>query len=631
MSAAKIATLVKRLAAASHAYHNGLAPLMTDEEYDAAIDELRALSPAHPFLSQVGAPVAAGDEVALPVPLPSLNKIKPDGSLEKWLARYPAPSYHVSTKLDGCSALWYPASAQLYTRGDGMRGRDISSFAAHFQGLSRMPAAQGLAVRGELIMRTDSTAVPAGKLARNIVAGALNRKAHEADPALFAEIRFVAYELVTPTDKTPEDAYRTLRMAGFEVARATVYKPEQMTPESLSELFTVAESKSPYQLDGIVVAPNKARPAAWAPEVRKGVSVNPDDRVAWKTRQTAQTATTTVRSVDWNVSAAGLMIPRVLFDTVTLAGANIGAATGLHGRWIHDNGIGPGAIVEIRRAGDVIPQIVAVHEPSPSGPAMPAGGYTWDGDAASAVHIRPAAGSVDAESTCVRLTRGLAELGAENVGPGMVAKLHAAGFDTIGKIFAATAGDFAARVDGCGAKMAERIYNGIRVKQATWTELTLLQASCTMPRGVGNSKLQPLLALNPSPATWDSATLTASRPAGLSADTIAAIVAAIPAYLAWRAENMPAAVAATPAPAPTPAAIPAGTKQMVVVCTGFRDKELEAALTAAGHVLADGVTKKTTHVLFPDGPTPTTGKAAKAADVGAQLMSRSAFRDATNF
>jgi NAD-dependent DNA ligase len=655
MNASQIAALSKRLAAASHAYHNGLELLMTDEEFDADLDALRAAAPTHPFLSKVGAPVAAGDEVALPIPLPSLNKIKPDGAfrapseaggqvsagtsstLEKWMGRYKVANYHISAKLDGCSALWFPASGQLFTRGDGMRGRDISAFVPYFQGLAKPAApcacsglrgelskpvtpAQLFAVRGELIMRTDSVAIPAGKLARNIVAGALNRK--DVDTTLFAEIRFVAYELIQPNTLTPEAAYKLLRTNGFEVAHSRMVAATDMTPVSLSEIFSNAEAKSPYQMDGIVVAPSIARPSSWTPEVRKGASVNPDDRVAWKTRLTASSARTTVRVVEWNVSASGMLIPRVLFDTVTLAGANISAATGLHGRWIYENAVGPGAEIEVRRAGDVIPQIIAVHTPSPAGAAMPAAGFVWDGPTESAVHIRPAAGTMDTEAVCIQLTRGLSELGAENVGPGIVSKLHAAGFTSIGAIYAATAADFVARVPSCGAKGAGRIYEGLRVKQATWTEITLLLASCTMPRGVAASKLHPLLALEANPAAWPAALPAAACPPGLSTTTIEAIVSAIPAYIAWRTANpniQPQA--ALVAPPSTPSAI-----QMVVVLTGFRDRALEATLQAAGHIITDSVTKRTTHVVYPDGPAPTTGKAAKAADVGARLLSVSEFR-----
>lgn len=637
MTPAEIAALATRLAAAAAAYHNGAAELlMTDDEYDAALERLRAAAPAHPFLKQVGAPVATGDEVPLPIPLPSLNKIKPaDGSLEKWLARNPVPAstnYHISLKLDGCSALWLPATRRLYTRGDGMRGRDVSAFAPFFKGLPAAGPGPGpSAVRGELIMRTDSPAIPADRLARNIVAGALNRK--EPDPALFAEIRFVAYELLEPATLTPTESYRQLRLAGYEVARSTSLPADKMTPTDLSELFSLVESKSPYQIDGIVIAPDIARTAAPV-AVRKGEALNPADRVAWKTRAAgaAATATTTVRTVEWNPSASGYLIPRVLFDTVALSGANIGAATGLHGRWITDNAVGPGAVIEVRRAGDVIPQIVAVRSPAPGGPAMPpAGSWEWvGGDAAAAVHIRVAATAGEtAETACVRLTRALGELGAENVGPGLVAKLWAAGFRTVGAIYAASVDDFATKVEGVKARGAVRLWEGLRAGRTGWTELTLLAASCCMPRGIGHTRLAPLLAINPTPASWTVGELTAAAPAGLSAKTIESIVAAVPAYVAWRAENFGATVFATTVTATDTATAPTGPTATVVL-TGFRDRALETAIHAAGHTVADAVSRKTTHLVYPDGPEPTSTKITKARELGAaiQILPVSAFRAA---
>jgi DNA ligase (NAD+) len=647
MNSAQIAELAARLQAATHAYHNGLPLLMSDDEFDAAVDRLRDAAPDHPFLSEVGAPVATGDEVPLPVPLPSLNKIKPDdGSLEKWVGRYPAAAYHVSVKLDGCSALWLPAAGKLYTRGDGMRGRDISAFVPHLQGLTRPSTGMPIAVRGELIMRMDSSEIPAGKIARNIVAGALNRKLDDVDAALFGEIQFIAYSLESRPDLTPTEAYAALRTAGFKTAMAMRLTPADMTPARLSEAFTACEKACPFQLDGIVVAPNTARPAGWKPDVRNGAAVNPADRVAWKTRQVAQTVRTTVREVEWNVSASGYLIPRVLFDTVTLAGANIGAATGLHGRWIYENGVGPGAEIEVRRAGDVIPQIIAVHSAAPAGAAMPAA-YEWvasggaGAPAADAVHIRLPAGTETAESKCIQLTHALGALGAENVGSGVVAKLYAAGFNTVGRIYAASQADLAVKVEGVKAKGAERIWNGLRVKMPLWTELDFMCASCRMPRGVGHTKLKPLLALNPNPQMWSRAALKAARPAGLSDKTIDEICAALPAYYAWRAvecntigpsSSATAALAAAggagaaaAAPAIQAASAAAGS-QMVVVMTGFRDKALTTQLETAGHIVADTVSKKTTHVVYPDGPEPTSTKLTKAKELGAAVMSVSEFR-----
>ena len=672
MTPAEIAALAAKLEAAQYAYHNGLEPVMTDDAYDLAIEQLRAEAPDHPLLTKVGAAVVTGDEVPLPVPLPSLNKIKDQAAIDKWASKLgTVPSYHVSAKLDGVSALWFPGTKTLFTRGDGMRGRNISSFVPYFQGLVVAPTVT--AVRGELIMRSDSAAIPAGKLARNIVAGALNRKA--ADPALFAEIRFIAYELISSANQhllggpatkselighcsaasasescdqlSPEDAYKLMRTAGFETARAAILVAAKMNGPALSTMFSAAEAKSPYQMDGVVVAPNVARPATYAPQVRKGEAVNPADRMAWKTRIASATATarTIVRAVEWNVSHLGLLIPRVLFDPVVLAGATIGAATGLHGRWIYDNKVGPGAEIEVRRAGDVIPQIIAVHSPAPAGPAMPAR-YVWDtlkstgeatGEAAggagadpaataTAVHIKPFGDDAANASASIKLTHALGELGAENVGPGIVAKMYAAGYRTLGEVYAATPADFAARLEGIKEKGAERIWQGLRVKQATWTPLTFLVASSTMPRGVGHSKLTPLLAINPAPITWSAAEFKGARPAGLSDKTIDAIVAAIPAYLDWLASTGFAAVAAA-----APAAAAAGPGEgpehpITVVFTGVRDRPLEAHLQAAGHTVADAVTKKTTHVVYADGPLPSTGKVAKAQELGIPVLSLSAFK-----
>ena len=505
-----------------------------------------------------------------------------------------------------------------------MRGRDISALVPYLTGLQ--PTAVVTAIRGELIMRTDSPSIPAGKLARNIVAGALNRKFTEIDTTLMAEIRFVAYEVIQPATLAPEEAYRQLRLGGYTVAASFCMSPDTMTDVRLSEIFTIAETKSPYQLDGIVVAPNVARSAAWKPEIRNGASVNPADRVAWKNRLTAQTAHTIVRSVEWNVSASGMLIPRVLFEPVTLAGANIGAATGLHGRWIYDNGIGPGARIEIRRAGDVIPQIVAVHVPAPAGPSMPPT-FVWDGELSTAVHIKVPPTSDGAAAPddlqVIQLTHALSELGVENVGPGVVSKLFSAGYRTLAAIYAATPAELATRVDGVKAKGAERIWTGLRVKKGSWTEINMMIASCTMPRGVGHTKLKPLLALNADPSTWTPAVFKTTRPAGLSEKTIDEICAAVPAYVAWRVANPLSTV--TPEPTvgtdtPTP------VSAMTVVFTGARDKELEAALAAAKHTVAAAVTKKTTHVVYPDGAVPTSSKITKAHELSIPLITVSALR-----
>jgi len=249
--------------------------------------------------------------------------------------------------------------------------------------------------------------------------------------------------------------------------------------------------------------------------------------------------------------------------------------------------------------------------------------YSWESPEPDCIHIKPDGDEAKVASACVQLTHALGELGAENVGPGIVAKLYAAGFTDLRKIFAASVADLA-KADGIKEKGAERIYAGLRVKQAAWTEINFLVASCCMPRGVGHSKLTPLLALNPNPTTWTSAgpAFKAAKPAGLSEKTIDAIVDAIPAYLVWKTATGLSTVVSTV----VPTVVPAPGKQYVVVFTGMRDKTFEAALQAKGHIIADTVTKKTTHVVYADGPMPTTTKITKAKEAGIKVLSLSEFR-----
>jgi len=158
-----------------------------------------------------------------------------------------------------------------------------------------------------------------------------------------------------------------------------------------------------------------------------------------------------------------------------------------------------------------------------------------------------------------------------------------------------------------------------------------MMASCTMPRAVGPSRLTPLLALEPNPSLWPAsiATLKAAKPAGLSPATIDAIVEAIPAYLAWFTETELSVAKEVKAGIQVKAGnqesqVPA--EVWTIVFTGVRSKETEAALEAAGHIIADTVTKKTTHVVYADGPMPTTTKITKAKEAGIKVLSLSEFR-----
>jgi DNA ligase (NAD+) len=599
------ATLAATLTKAQEDFTNGRPTPFTDEEYDALVERLRDLDPTNAFFGMIGALPLNAETVALPIPLPSINKLKTAEEISAWVSKYPADRYQISAKLDGCSALWLPTERRLYTRGDGMKGRDISAFVPHLKGLVK---AKGMIVRGELIIPIGSKAVPEGGSARNIVAGALNRK--EVDPALFSEIHFVAYELLSPR-KNPCDGFLAMAELGFNVAISVAVTPDFMTTDKLKTLFSDTEKTSRYKLDGLVIAPNRLRPSGYLESIiAEGTAKNPADRMAWKTRIDDEVAATTVTGVEWNISAKGILAPTVLVEEVRLSDANINRVTGKNARFIFANGIGPGASVLIQRCGDVIPGIVKIY--TPVAPGMPAR-YEWDGPEATAVNIRPPAGEEGDEAGQRQLLEAVKVLGAEEVGPGAIVKLYDDGLETVGALYAADS----ARLEAAGfsAKMAAKIHAGLRArKHGPWTEITLMVASTRMPRGVGSTKLAVLFAHTPNVGQWSTARLATVQ--GVGAAVIREIVTAVPAYLKWRHESR-----LEPDVSIAAVAEPVQTRPTIVFTGGEPPKEIMARLKAMGHGFGDNVKADSILVYKEPGST----KYKKALAVGATMIPYSEF------
>ncbi len=653
--------LVSRIQEAKNAYAKGES-IMTDAEYDKLEAELRARDPNNPILRQVGARIEAGEAIRLPIPMPSLAKIDPT-NLSKWLAKNPADAYQLSDKLDGISALWMPAFVQgsrtvngkLYTHGANLEGRDISDYVRSIRGLVMSP----FPVRGEIVMKKTSKAVVTS--ARNTVAGVFARK-KSFDQSVLSEVVFVAHDVLTHDMMVPSDAFQKMRDFGYVVAYDDVIDKAGMTAEILSEYFAQRKRDSEYDLDGIVIVPDIPRDNLAIEIKDNGVTieaVDPKDKVAWKTGAGEETVDTNVIAVEWKVSAGNLIKPTVFYRKIKLGDSQAERATGFNAKWIIDNGVGPGAKIRLKRAGSVIPYIVEVVEPSPTGPQMPEIDYEIRGVEAVVI-------GASKEQEIAELLRALNTLGAENVGPSTVAKLYNAGFETIADVFNGTVGEFKAKLPSTGDKMAERIYNGLRAGKPMWNIVKFMVASNKFPHLVGATKLTAILDLFPDPYTWTADAIVARRPAGISADTIDAIVESLPAYFDWYEDNIvsvfgdianpegnpegnfgrnfeedteseqdslrmapaarrePAAPAmarfAAPAMAAPAMAAPAmaarpGVKPTVVIAlTGFRDASLEAR-----YIVKDSVTKAVQYLVY-KGTLKESTKTAKAKEYGIPIV-----------
>lgn len=610
--------LAKMLQEASDAYYNRGESLLTDDIFDMAKDHLTKIAPTHPFLKQIGAPVA-GEKVTLPYWMGSMDKIRDDAkALEKWVAKYPG-GYVVSDKLDGNSAMMVlntNGKFIMYSRGDGKVGQDISHLLPHIQGV---PSPQGLepgtAVRGELIISKENWKKIAhlGANARNVVAGALHRKT--PDIKIAKHIEFVAYDLVSPRTHKPSVALAQLQDRGFIVVHRRVLEDTNVTMDALSKLLMRRRQESPYECDGIIVHHDALHKLV--------AGSNPKYAFAFKSIHTHEEAEVVVSQVEWNVSKDGYIKPTVHFSPVTLTGVKIQRATGFNGAFIESNKIGPGSRVVIIRSGDVIPYIVRVLTPSASGTAqMPEVAYGWND-----THVDLVVVAKDGAEQRLRTLEHFAKtLDIPHVAVGTLKKLVAAGFDTIPRLLSIMEADLL-KLDGFKEASARKVATSLKHVKATATCVQMMAASNIFGRGFGEKKLQMIIKELPKILERHLPTLEELKAIeGIGPATAAGFHNGMRAFFDLMDEiGMPCRMAATEDHGVAPLTkTQKSVKGMSIVFTGFRAKEWEKHIEAMGGKVAAGVTKTTSLVVAVD-PNESSGKLDKARSLGISIISKNEF------
>ena len=621
LPAMDIDTLVERLQKANWMYHNEQ-PIMTDEAFDRGLENLRKLSPAHPFLKLVGASPASAASL-LPVIMGSLDKVRMgEGALKRWMRRDNESRFVVSEKLDGLSALFVgrPSSAcRLYLRGDGVNGVDVSRALSHISAYAG--ASPKCIVRGELVLPSLST--PAGSIGRSLVNGWLHRSLKGELVEQLRDIHFVGYQVIEPANMTRQDQLRWLVANGFRVPHWENWErdwPAQpnysLTEENALKYLEARKAASAYPLDGIVIGTDVV------PEsVGGGEAKNPTDAIAFKAAMDDQREETNVVSVEWNLSRQGFWIPRIEIEPVEIGGANIQWLSGHNASIITAGVVGPGARIIVRRSGDVIPTLEKVLVPAPGGASTPAAG-TWEWDA-TRVHAR-VVGEGGEEASAVALLHALQTLGIDGIGPGLVKKMVDGGFNTMRKLYDASRESLATVI---GPGRAASLATALRSVRGRVSACDLLVASNRLPRGVGERKLRTLFAREPNPRLWKREDFP--HMAGWSTESLDELFAALPAALEWEVASfgttevaMPAAAAAPAAPVAQQAAQqPKGS----VVFSGVRDKEFEGLLRSRGWTVEDNITKATTVLVVGD-LNATTGKIKTARTRGIKICLLSDFR-----
>jgi len=587
--------LVQQITKANEAYRNGQALLMTDEEYDAAVEQLAQKVPNHPLLKKIRAPSTNGAIVKMPYYLGSLDKAKVIDELTKWFKKAPTDSrFVISEKLDGISGLWNPTQSKLYLSADDTTGVDVSNWLKYIS-LSPSKLATDIPedvwIRGELIL--PKSKIPAGRLGRSIVNGIFHHKV--PNPVEAAAVRFVGYE-VLGMDPSLTVTQQISWLDEWQIWIPWSASTKDLSSgDSLTQILEKRRKESDYEMDGLVIKTMKPI----VPRVSKG---NPKDAIAWKPPN-GEAKLTKVVQVEWNASATGKLVPRVQIEPVHLGGSTITYVSGVNARRIVDWKIGPNAMVIIRKGGDVIPLIDRVEVVAPV--VFPAEGtWEWDGEPATAANIKQKA--ADSTTLVAQLMKMVTRLEWENVGPAQMKAVVEAGYSTVPLLRKVPEVKL---VELLGPVKGAHLYRLVQGEGwAKATESDLFVASPICPSGIGKTKLDALLKSESDMTKWSSGL---NAPKGWSADALKEFQSVWLSYEAFRKTEW--SFLSYPVPNKLASGLPIVEVKLVgsVVFTGFRDAALEATLAAKGYKLVDAVRSDTKAVLIADKENPDTYTSTK--------------------
>jgi DNA ligase (NAD+) len=382
----RLRELRELLQKAAHAYYVLDAPIMADETYDQLYRELLDLeqrypewvTPDSPTQRVGGAPCSEFPPLVHPTPLYSLDNAFDFAEMQAWQERWqkwwsgewPQDLYICELKIDGVALnLYYERGVLVWgaTRGDGVTGEEIT---ANVRTIRTIPLRlqtdqppERVEVRGEAFLpqpvfvalnaQRQAAGEPPFANPRNATAGTLR----QLDPRIVAQRRldFFAYGVGSGLAVTSQQELLTLLAQwGFRVNPHSQVCPDLAAVRAYYQRWVQQRQTLPYGTDGIVV---KINPVAMQTALGY-TQKSPRWAIAWKFP--AETAIATVQKVTVQVGRTGVLTPVAELTPVRLAGTQVTRATLHNQQRIQELDVHLGDRVVVRKAGEVIPEVVQV-------------------------------------------------------------------------------------------------------------------------------------------------------------------------------------------------------------------------------------------------------------------------------
>ena len=376
----RLGELYKTIEQHNYNYYVLDAPTVEDDVYDALMREVKALEAEYPELVTDssptrhvgGAAVSTFEKVAHTVQMGSLQDVFSEDELynfDSTVRKEVQPQYSAEPKIDGLSvSLEYRDGVLVRgsTRGDGFVGEDVTENLRTIKTIpheipDKLPY---LEVRGEvymprasfakLVAEQEENGEQPAKNPRNAAAGSLRQK----DSSVTAKralgiLIFNVQQIEGRTFTRHSETLDWLREQGFPTVDHTVCTT---IDEAVARVRQIGEEKHdyPYDTDGAVIKVDDLAQR----DILGATAKVPKWAVAFK--YPPEEKETVLREIEVNVGRTGALTPVALFDPVLLAGTTVSRAS-LHNQDIIDRlGVAVGDTVAVRKAGEIIPEIVRV-------------------------------------------------------------------------------------------------------------------------------------------------------------------------------------------------------------------------------------------------------------------------------
>ena len=374
----RVEELTKILNDANYNYYVKDEPTITDQEYDKYMRELEDIELEYPkYASKISPTKRVGGEVIekfLKVvrdkPMLSISDVFSEDEVRDFIKKVEdevTPEYVCEQKIDGLGvSLIYEAGKLVrgVTRGDGLVGEDITHNVRTIKSIPlELTKPINIEVRGEIFMhkstleklnkKREEEGKPKLQNVRNAAAGSIRQL--DSKVAAERELDNFVYYLPNPSDfgiKTHLEALQFMGDLGFKI------NPHNKLVKNIDEIIAYIEKEGntrkslSYEIDGIVIKVNDVS----LQEKLGNTAKYPRWAVAYKFP--AEEVLTKLTDIIFTVGRTGRITPNAVLEPVIVMGSTIRRATLHNEDYVNMKGLKIGDIVSIRKAGDVIPEVV---------------------------------------------------------------------------------------------------------------------------------------------------------------------------------------------------------------------------------------------------------------------------------